>query len=501
MTPIVRLAGTLLISGCLAWPCAGQEEDKAEPAQPPARLGILLDTSPDMGFLVPQLRKELRLLNEQLRQRDRPEVVLSEFDGASLDVEGSTAVPGRRNALYALKELYEKSDVDTVYWITALRGSQSGDGFFAVQQVVDQVVKERPPRRLFIRNIWQDQLQAGDDWVRFPPTPEVDPLNLYNRPQEWYQMLSEGRGMILRSWQTPPEGLRYQFGFPHRVRNSIYLQRLGISGGEGFFDTAWAREFAEIHGLHCMRPEEDWLHRITGRRWLFEGCLTPFIDEETLEQRSETVYAALCERESIEEDLQRIPAKKIGVLFGFGYDERDLQRFKNSRDKGSPYRFWKTAWVADLERIGGEIHQHREVQQGRVSAENSAERVYVSDFIALKKPNDLPDGPDPFAARMARLVREEKVDAIYFFTNGYVGGGNYGTMAIDLQLVAHAIKEAGVKLYLRLPFEFGPTPIDLQQLALASGGGIFLGKADDEDWNMAIPSTAWPIADEVEDDE
>jgi len=89
-------------------------------------------------------------------------------------------------------------------------------------------------------------------------------------------------------------------------------------------------------------------------------------------------------------------------------------------------------------------------------------------------------------------VREEKCDAIYLFTNGYLGEGDYGTWKLDWNLLALAIREAGTRLYVRVPFEFGPTPLALARLAMASGGGVFRGRADDPDWEMELPKPSWP---------
>ena len=50
----------------------------------PARLAILLDTAAEMGFLVPQVRKEARILNEQLVAAGRPPLPLREMEGASM---------------------------------------------------------------------------------------------------------------------------------------------------------------------------------------------------------------------------------------------------------------------------------------------------------------------------------------------------------------------------------------------------------------------------------
>ena len=97
-----------------------------------------------------------------------------------------------------------------------------------------------------------------------------------------------------------------------------------------------------------------------------------------------------------------------------------------------------------------------------------------------------------YARRMAKMIREEGVDAIYFFTNGYTGSGIYGEFRINEELIARAIREAGVRLYVRVPFEFGVAPMKLQKLAIASGGAVFFGKSSDPDFDMARPKGEWP---------
>lgn len=476
---------------CTALILAGHCQETEESTSPPlAKIGVLLDTSAEMGFLVPQARKEIRLLNEELDHLGRTPVTFREMEGASIDRESSITVPARKNALYALKELYEEAGVDTVYWITALRGLQSGDGIFAIQQLLETPGKNESKRRLIIRHVWQDQLHAGLSWIRKPPSPELDTLDPRNFPEEWYRLLSEDRGLVMRSWQIPPEGFRNQFAFPYRIANATYLKKLEGGGREALMDQTWARQLTQLHGLEFIRPKEEWLQTLTGRRWLFESSLVPFINKESLAARTESIFDELRAREPIEGDLTRIPAKKLGVLFGFGYVKSDLDQMRNRGDR--PVTYWKHHYASDLALVVGEIQENQQAYQAREIGTNHTQRVYVSEMVALNKPHQRPAGPDLFAVQMAKLVREEKVDAIYFMTNGYLGGGDYGTYGIDEKLVALAIREAGVPIYLRIPFEFGPVPISLQRLVLASGGGIFFGTADDEDWQMSVPSPNWP---------
>lgn len=462
------------------------ESDGSANGAPPARLAILLDTSVEMGFLVPQVRKEARILNEQLVAAGRPPVLLREMEGASIDREGSTSVGARKNLIYPLKELF--AEVDTVYWITALRGEQSPNGMFAIEEMLGEEVEGRPARQLIVRNVWQDQLQAGDGWALRPPAIDDDPLDLRNRPEGWYRIVNEGRGLIVRSWQVPPPDFRGAFLFPFRILGPPLLKKMDIPDREANFDQQPARDFTERHGLMIMREREEWPTCLTGRRWVSESTLLPFLDEPSREARATAVLASLTARETIEEDLDRIEAARLGVIFAFGYLESDLRHHLSTKDK--PPRSARQFYMADLARIAGETLEHLESK--KAVKETSHERFYVNDRITLENNRKAPEGPDPYARHIAKLVREKNVDAVYLFTNGYLGEGDYGTFALDLDLLTLAIREAGVRLYVRVPFEFGPAPTALTQLALASGGEVFRGRLDDPDREMPLPAAAWP---------
>ena len=488
-----RITLQVAIQGCLIFPIFSQTTGSADSGHdtPPARLAILLDVSAEMGFLVPQVRKEVRILNEQLTSTGRPPVTLREMEGASLDQEGSTSLGARRNLIYPLKELF--AEADTVCWITSLKGEQSPNGLFAMEKILRETIEGKPERKLIIRNIWQDQLQAGDSWVIRPPAIEADPLDLRNRPEGWYRLVTEERGLILRSWQIPPPDFREAFGFPYRIAGASFLKKLDTPGNEAFFDLRWARDFEMRHGLKALREKEEWPTRLLGRRWLEESTLVPFLNEETLAARSTTVLEALCDRETIEADLSRIDSARLGVIFGFGYTEQDLKQYQASRDR--PSRSWRHRYMADTARIVGETLSH--IEERRVAANvpvgpDDPQRFYANVRIELERNQKPPEGPDPYAHQIAKLVREKQVDAVYLFTNGHVGGGEYGTVALNVNLIALAIREAGVRLFIRMPFEFGPVPLPLSQLAMASGGGVFRGRADDPDWDMAILDPVWP---------
>lgn len=467
---------TLTALGITGW-----AEARAQEAAP-ARLGILLDTSAEMGFLVPQVRKELRVLNEQLAAAGRPPVILREMAGSDLDREASTSVGARRNALYGLKALFEA--VDTVIWITPLLGEHSPQGIFAVEQLLRENIPDRPVRQLVLRNLWQDQLLAGNEWVRWPPEPEHDPLDPRNRPEEWFRVVEEGHGVIQRSWQTPPSAFRAGFAFPPRIAESFYLKKLGYEGKEAFFDQTWARGLHGRHDLHFVREKEEWPQRLTGRQWVTESTLLPFPDEASHSERGGRVFAEMTAREPIGADLDRIEAVKLGVLFAFGYLSSDWRRHLSVRDQKP--RSWRDHYLADLARLGGEC------AKAASDGADRTDRVYASERIELASRSNKPEGVDAISRRVARFVREEKCDAIYLFTNGYLGGGDYGTWSIDWNLLALAIRESGTRLYVRVPFEFGPTPLALARLAMASGGGVFRGRADDPDWEMELAVPSWP---------
>lgn len=476
MPPSRRHFLALIAPGAVAAARLGAQE------RSPAKLGLLLDTSAEMGFLVPQARKEFRILNEQLIAAGRVPVAMREIAGSDLDREASTSVGARKNVLYALKSLYE--ECDTVLWLTPLKGEQSTQGIVSLETLLKEGGGERQPRLLVLRHLWQEQVQAGDAWVTQPPALEADPLALPNRPEEWYRLLGQGRGTILRSWQVPPTGFREGFGFPERIAHAAYLRKLGYEGKEAFFDQNWSRTLTSRHELHFVRPKEEWLPRMTGRRWLDETTLLPFPDEEARQKRSAQVFEAMCARESIGKDLDRIHSERLGVVFAFGYVAQDWKRHQSLREV--PPRHWREFYLADLARIGAECAAYLS-ERG-----DAGGRIHATERIELASRNTRPESPNSVLRTIARMAREDACDAVYLFTNGYVGGGEYGTWTLDLPLLALAIRETGTRLFVRVPFEFGPVPLDVQRLAMASGGGVFQGTFSDSDWEMEIPPPVWP---------
>jgi len=451
------------------------------------RIGILLDTSPEMGFIVPQARKEIRFLNAGLKAAGRSPVVVREFAGASLGRPGALSLGATKNAAFTLKKLYEEDKVDLVYWITALGGVQSGNGIFFLEETVKEAgAGASGERQLVIRNIWQEQIQSGSTWVNDISHPESDPLHPENFPEEWFSAVKAGRGVIIRSWRLPPDSYRDQFAYPFEFRSSLIKRKLGMDGAAVRMDQGWKIGLEQKYDLRFMLKNEQWLNEFPGRKGIRESTLIPFLSEESRALRDESTFKEMTARQSIEEDLQLIEAEKLGVLFGFGFLERDIERLKSMKNRTIHDRDMRMNYMQDLTRIVGETRSHQVAESG------NKDRVYVSEMVSLSHSHTRSAEPERYARRMADLVRKEKVDAIYFFTNGYSGGGEYGTFEVDTALIAAAIREAGVRLFVRVPFEFGPVPIDLQKLAVASGGGVFLGTADDPDWQVKIPQAAWP---------
>jgi len=449
-----------------------------------SKLGVLLDTSAEMGFLVPQVRKEVRVLNARLEGQGRELVSLAEIEGASIGREASLSVPGSRNALYPIKKLFEVSKVDTVYWITSLKGLQSGAGFNALEELLDETPEGRPARKLVIRNIWQEQVQAGDQWMRNAPPPETDRLDPAVRPGEWYRLIGENRGIMIRSWQIPLDGHRKEFGFPWRIRHSAWLRKAGYTAPVEF-DFSWARSLQQRHRLHFLGSREEWPSRITGRSWIFDHSLVPYPAESEEEWNAE-VFGEMRKRDSIDSDLARIEGETIGVLSVFGYLQPDLDRFRLGEERAR-----KTASFLYMKDLSELVKEVRESEQAWTKSGKEKDRVYLTEFLDRNRNGHSADALDPIALRIAQMAKGKSVDAVYLFTNGYLGGGPYGTFSMNLEQIESAVRSAGIRLYVRMPFETSPAPVTLQQLALASGGKTFLGSQGDPDWELKPLKPKW----------
>ncbi len=165
------------------------------------KIGILLDISAEMGHLVPQARKEIKHLNEELRKANRPPVTVIEIDGAGLEAPNSLAIPAKKNAVVQLTKLFEDENVSAVYWVTHMRGFQSGDGFDHLEKLVSDETKSR---KLIIKHTWPAELRAGRDWTQGRGDPNLDPLHPKSFPKEWLEPVLKSKGRVLRSWREIP---------------------------------------------------------------------------------------------------------------------------------------------------------------------------------------------------------------------------------------------------------------------------------------------------------
>ncbi len=469
--------------------------DAQEPVRDYEKLGILMDVSAEMGFLVPQVRKEIRLLNGELFAASREPLAYREIDGCAIDKKGSLGTPASRNAVYALEALIEEDEVDGILWITSLRGEETGFE-------KDELTKLFPaasggtgkggeagggkPTQLIVHQIWQDQVQSG--YRGIGAEDHLDQLLAKGLGREWVEVIGNSGGYLMRSWWMPDfEAARY-FAFPFRITHSALLRKLDVRELTQQYHATWTSRLRMRYGLEFSRPWESWPITVEGRRWCGETTLVPFLKAAASPGKDDPphwqiVYRQMCGRDSIEQDVAMIKADKLGVLFGFGYLERDLASLKNAGNRRLNAR---QHYMASLVRIGNEAKAYAESQQGK------NDLVCEMEYLALRRGRQEAAASELYARRMAGMVREKGVDAIYFFTNGFTGSGNYGEFGIDEELMAKAIREAGVRLYVRVPFEFGVAPMKLQKLAIASGGGVFFGPSDDPDFDMARPEGEWP---------
>lgn len=464
-----------------------------EPERDYEKLGILMEVSPEMGFLVPQVRKEVRLLNEALVALKREPVVYREVLGFAVAQKGSLRVPASRNAVHSLEALIKDEGVDGVLWITSMRGEESGYEKVEMEKIFSKAVADSVDEKkekgeiktpqLILHQIWQDQAQSGFRDVG--KEDDSDHMLDEGLMSEWVDVIKNSEGYFMRSWWMPEFEMASIFAFPWRVTHGVLLRKLNIGEAAQQYHDTWTSRLRMRYGLEFSHPKEIWPRTVTGRAWCEETTLVPFLKADTDAQESEEVYEELRARNSIEEDLAMIKADKLGVLFGFGYVKRDLSEAKTGlkRRLNSKQRY-----MADLIQIGNEAKTYVEANSDR------GDRVYALEYLEVTGGKQAEATDEFYARRMAKMIRDEGVDAIYFLTNGYTGSGNYGEFIVNEELIARAIREAGVRLYVRVPFEFGVAPLKLQKLAIASGGGVFVGKSSDPDFDMAKPKGKWPVA-------
>jgi len=432
------------------------------------KIGILLDISAEMGHLVPQARKEIKHLNEELREVNRPPVKVIEIDGAGLEAPNSLAIPAKKNAVAQLTKLFDDENVSAVYWVTHMRGFQSGDGFDHLEKLVSD---KTASRKLIIKHTWPAELRAGRDWTRGQGDPNADPLHPKNFPKEWLEPVLKSKGRILRSWREIPP-IYGAVSAPMKV-------------------DAWKDDLTKAYGLHFMKKREypEYLTDV-GKNTIAKRTLIPFLDEKNRESRDAAVFEAMCKRPTLEEDLSKIEAKRLGVLFAAGYQKRDLSLLKNTVD---PKKNRGTAALLAIQRLTKEFQAHQQEHSGNL------DRIYESFVFeadqsssrdALKKQNEA------IARRAASMIHKYKLDAIYLMTNGFTAGKDYGKFPMSYQPLASFMREKETRLYVRVPFELGVAPYELQQLAVATEGGFLVGPGDeiDPDFKTGPIDAKWPAA-------
>ncbi len=455
------------------------------------KLGILMDVSPEMGFLVPQVRKEVRLLNEALIAAKHDPVAYREVTGFAVAPRGSLRIPASRNAVHSLEALIKDDGVDGILWITSLRGEETGyekaemDKIFSGAKADSEGEEEKDVEiktpQLILHQIWQDQARSGFRDVG--KEDDLDHLLDEGLMREWIEVIKNSEGYLMRSWWMPDFESASIFAFPWRVTHGNLLRKLNIGEAAQQYQDTWTSRLRMRYGLEFAHLREIWPRTVIGRAWCEETTIVPRLKSDAVPLRWEGVYEKLRARDSIEEDLAMIKADRLGVLFGLGYVKRDLSAAKTGLKRRVNA---KQRYMEELMQIGNEVKDHMEANK------KIDDRVYALEYLEVNSGKQAKNTDEFYARRMAKMIRNEGVDAIYFFTNGYTGSGYYGEFRVNEELITHAIREAGVRLYVRVPFEFGVVPLKLQKLAIASGGGVFFGKSSDPDFDISRPKGAWP---------
>ena len=420
-------------------------------------LGILLDTSGEMGFVVPRVRKEVRLLNSHLKEQNRRPVPLAEMEGASIDQARGFGLPASRNALIQIQKFFEEEKIDGLYWITAFKGKQSGSGFALLNNLLSDADSEgeKRKRQLIVRHYWPEQILAGRSWEGDRGDVKLDPLHPGAYPEEWLEPVANSGGFVLRAGRILPEKYSSLAAHPE-------------SG-------LWDADLLQRYGLRFFRKGDYRFFYPVGMDLISRETVTPYVSEVSRKPRDQVVYSQMCRRASIEEDIALIDGEKIGVCFYLGYRSKDFSVAKSRPDKTNDPR---VAYIQVVKAISDEIREHRNKH------ESTPGRVYDSFFYEWKAANRSRDKShnEVFARRAVSLIRENNLDALYLFTNGFTDDKGYGTFSMDLEPLASFLKESGTKLYVRMPFEFGIVPIELKRLALSTGGITFFGSPDDPDF-------------------
>lgn len=465
---------------------AGAKEES--PTRSYEKLGILMDVSPQMGFLVPQARKEIRLLNQNLVAAGRDPLVYHEVEGFKIDAKRSLRTPARKNAVYSLETLIKEDQVAGILWITSLRGEETGFEMDEMRKIFPDNKEgkgiegeEKRVTQLLLHQIWQGHAQSAFRDVGREDV--LDQLLDEGLMREWVQTIKNSDGYLWRSWWLPDFDSSSIFAFPWSVRHGALLRKLDVRKISAQYHDTWTSRLRMRYGLEFAKPREQWARAVAGQAWCEKTTLLPHLKELTDPPRWQQVYEQMRARDSIEEDLGMIKADKLGVVFAFAGVKSDLAVAKAGGLRRPNAR---QLYATELLRIGKEAKAHIEKYQ------DQSGRVYTLDYYEVNRGKQVSGSDEIYARRMAKLIREEGVDAIYLFTNGYTGSGEYGELKMNEVLISKAIRQAGVRLYIRMPFEFGVVPMKLHQLAIASGGGVFFGKSSDPDFDMTRPKAMWP---------
>ncbi|NNE93863.1 MAG: hypothetical protein HKN23_19610, partial [Verrucomicrobiales bacterium] len=417
--------------------------------------------------IVPQARKEVRLLNRRLEEAGKQTLAIREVEGADVLTPGQLGSPAGKNAILKLRELFGKDEVDGVFWITSMKGKQDGNGFFELEKLL----KAKPGRQLNIRHIWPEQILAGSAWQKDRGHQARDPLHPEGFPTEWLKPVQASSGYVIRAWRAPPADLLDHWGAPDRQ--------------------LWQETLRMRYGIRFVRARERWYLRPYGLDLVARQTLVPFFSEESRKARDEEVFRELCQRGSIEDDLQQIKGERIGALFAFGFRERDaLDEKRSTPDRTAP----GIDYVRQIRALTDEFRSHRERHEANPN------RVYETVFMQTKRRISNRPSPEEVAQRekfsraAARMIRDEKLDALYLMTNGFVDERPYGEFSMAYEPLAQFLFDTKTRLYVRVPFEVGIAPYELQQMAVASGGGVFFGPGSeaDADFETGPVKGSWP---------
>ncbi len=468
VTTLRILLSALFLCGVSLWTSADEHEEQLNDYLS-ERLGVLLDISPEMGHLIPQVRKEIAFLNEELKKAERSPVVLMEMEGSMIGRPGALDAPASKNAVVKLEALFNTPRVNGVLWITSMKSLSDSSGFPSLETVLNKepAIGDKP-RQLMIHHIWPESIRSGYGWRRGGGDANIDPLHPTAYPGEWLKPVADSKGYVFRKWRKLPPFYASLAALPESPH--------------------WQQDLNERYALHFIQKREKWPHLPEYGKFLISNTtLIPFLDEETVGDRHEKVYSELCQRRALEDDLSLIKAERLGVFMGMGYVPTDLNLAKTS---SRPEREFGVAAIRGIDQAADEFRANREANS------DNPKRFYESLMLGVKRVDSARAEVQAktFSLAAAKLIRDHDLDAMYMITNGFTNGKNYSGFNMSLEPLASVLKESGTRLYVRVPFELGFAPYEMQQLAAATGGAVFFGPGSeiDPDFKVAFPKGRWP---------